>query len=338
MGDEHLYLIISILVMFIFCALRDVKIGTDTQTYVNTFLNSKTLMTTIGGEQKFEVGYILFVKFLRLFSDNPQVYIFATSLVTFIGTYVFIEKNCRGSYSLSILIFLAFLYYTYFSALRQSIALAIAVNSFPYICNRKWIKASLLIIIGATFHYTILVFLSFIPLSLLKWTRNKIILAVFLSVSAIVLFNQIVEIVLIFFPIYQRYWDSGMMKVEGSGGGTFAILVTIISIYAFIKLMRSRTVFPNEHERTLYIVALTGSIFCVFINILGMSYGIFSRITRYFIPFVIVLVVSIYKYYVKKYKTIFYFGVVFLMSAYFYVRMRGDIYQLIPYKFFFEGI
>ena len=336
--DNHIYLIVCISLMFLLCALRDQTIGTDTPTYISTFLNSSALMTTIGGENKFEIGYIIFVKFLRLFSDKPQVYIFATSLVGFVGTYIFIERNCKGSYSISILIFMAFLYYVYFSAIRQSMALAIAMNSFPYICNKKWVKASLLIILGASFHYTVLVLLVFIPLCLTKWTRNKIVLAVFLSVGAILLFDRIVDIVLMFFPIYRRYWESGMMRVGGTHGGLFAKLAAAISIYAFIKLMRNRNVFPDRQEEIHYIVALTGSVFCVFVNILGMSNGIFSRITRFFIPFVMVLTVSTYEYYVKKYKVIFYFGIVFLTGTYFYVRMKGDIYQIIPYKFCFEGI
>ena len=251
-------------------------------------------MRVINGENKFEIGYILFVKLLRMFTNDPQAYIFATALITFVGTYIFINQNCKGSYSLSLLIFLALLYYTYFSAIRQSIAMAIAINSFPYICDKKWIKASLLILLAATFHDTALVLLVFVPFSLTKWTKKKVVGALFLSLIGVLLFNQIIEFALRFFPIYERYLDSGMMKQYESHRGTFAILVAAICIFSFAKLLRGKNEFPDEKERTKLITALTGAVFCIFINILGLKRGVFSRMTRYFIPSVIILTTYTY--------------------------------------------
>lgn len=333
-----IYLTVSIIILFVICALRDVSIGVDTKNYVNTFLNKGMLATLIDGESKFEIGYIFYINFLRTFTDNPQVYIFITSLILFVGTYIFVKNNCTGSYSLSIVIFMAFLYYTYFSAIRQSIALVIAINSFNYIYNRQWLKASSLIILAGSFHYTALVLLAFIPLSLTKWTKKKILIAFAASVIAVFLFDRIVEFVIQIFPIYRRYWDSGMMQADDSNGGTFAFLVMSICIFAFINLLKNKDKLLSDQERAFYISALTGSIFCVFINVLGLSQGIFSRMSRYFIPYVIVLTASTYKIYIKKYRIFFYIGVVFLMGSYFYLRMRSNIYQIIPYKFFFGGI
>lgn len=335
--SEHLYLVSCMTVMFAICALRDITVGVDTKIYVDSFLDDKVLLETVAGSNKFEIGYRLFIAFLRLFSNDPHVFVFASSLVMFVGTYSFIEKNCKGSYCLSLLIFSAFIYYSYFSAIRQSIAMAIAINSFGYICDRKWVKAILLIILGAVFHYTALILLAFIPLILTKWTKRKVAFALLLSVIATVFFNQIIEFIIQFFPVYGRYWNSGMMKSEETNGGSFVTLIIILSAFSLFNLTRNGNRLPTAQERTRYIVALVGTVFCVFINILGMSQGIFSRMTRYFVPFVMVLTVSTYKYYMKKFRMPYFLGVALIMGAYFYVRMDIDVYQIIPYSFFFGG-
>ena len=338
MNIANIYLVFSTVLLFLICALRDVSVGVDTKDYVNTFLNKNALEIIIGDTNKFEIGYKFYIKFLRAFTDDPQIFVFITSLILFGGTYIFIWKNCIGSYGLSIAMFMAFLYYTYFSAIRQSIALVIAINSFNYIYNRKWVKALLLIILAALFHYTALVLLAFVPLSFTKWTRKKVLMAFGASFIAILLFDQIVEFILRIFPIYGRYWNSGMLKADESSRGTFALLVAAICICAFANLFKKEETFSNNQERAFYITALTGSIFCLFINILGLGQGVFSRMTRYFIPFVIVLTVNMYRIYIKKYRIFFYLGITCVTGVFFYSKMKNNIYQIIPYKFFFGGI
>ena len=333
---ERLYLVISITVMFLLCALRDGSIGVDTETYLDTFLYQDILMSTVNGNNKFEFGYRLFIDFLRLFTDNPQVYIFATSLIMCTGMYIFIERYCKENYCLSILIFMAFIYYSFFSAIRQSMALSIAINSFGYIGDRKWIKAILLILLGGSFHYTALLLLAFIPFTFTQWTKRKIILALLGSVAVAFMFNRLVELVIGMFPIYDRYWNSDMMQAEKANSGTFVALITALCIFSLINLIIKKERFTKQQERSYYIAALIGTIFCITINILGMNQGIFSRMTRYFIPFVMVLTVSTCKYYIKKYLPIFCLGMAFLMGVYFYVKMNSNIYQIIPYRFFFE--
>lgn len=332
-----IYLFLCCMVMDLLCGLRSVDIGTDTKTYVDSFLNSNTLNTTINGERKFELGYILFVNILRRFTDNIHVFIFIVSLISFIGIYLFIKNNCESSYSISILIYVALLYYTNFSAMRQGIALAIAINSVGYIRKKQLIPAMILILIGGMFHFTALVLLVFLPLSLSKWTSRKVIEAIILSFVGIGFFEIIVGIILHFFPIYARYWNAGMMTKEGTASvGVFAIFVALVCICAIMQLIRSKSELGDEEKRNSYIIALVGSIFCLAINLLGRKYGIFSRMTRFFIPFVMVLISDICGYFMKKNKVCCCFIIAVMMGIYFFVIIKGNSYQIIPYKFFWR--
>lgn len=337
-NTEKIYVFVAFFIMTIMCGLRSMNVGTDTRTYVNIFLNPSLLNSVVsGGINKFEFGYIYYVQLLRLISNDPQFFIFVTALITFWCTYIFVIRNCESCYSLAVIIYMSFLYYTNFSALRQSIALAIAINSIEFIRKRQLLKASILIILGGSFHYTAFILFVFIPLSLTEWTKKKVTMAVCLSIGGLLLFDQLISIVLRFFPVYARYWESGMMSEDDlSKIGVFAILILIVCIYSIVKLFTQDNVFLNEIEKKEYIIALSGSIFCLVINIIGRQNGIFSRMSRYFIPYVIILIGYLYKYYFKKMKILFYLLVIAIMGGYFYLRMKNNLYQIIPYEFFWS--
>lgn len=337
-NTEKLYVFAAFFIMTMICGLRSINVGSDTRTYVNTFLNPSLLNSVVAdGSSKFELGYVCYVRLLRLISDNPQVFVFVTSLIIFVCTYIFVIRNCESCYSLAVIIYISLLYYTNFSALRQCIALAIAINSVEFIRKKQLLKASVLIILGGIFHYTAFVLFAFIPLSLTEWTKKKVIIATILSICGTLLFDKLILIVLRFFPVYMRYWEIGMMADDNvSGIGFFTIFVLIICLYSTIKLFTQDNVFLNKIEKKEYIIALSGSIFCLFINIIGRQYGIFSRMTRFFIPYIIIIVGYLYKYYFKRLRILFYLIVVIIMGGYFYIRMENNLYQIIPYNFFWS--
>ena len=187
---------------------------------------------TIDGGEKFELGYKLLVHIIRRFSLNPQVYIIVVTIIIFGGMYKFIKDNCKGYFSVAIVIYIGLLYYTNFSAIRQCIALAFAVNSYTFLKKRKWVQASIIIIVAGLFHTTAWILLIFIPLSFTEWTRKKIVIAILGSSIGILLFEKVVDIVIKILPVYARYWNGAAMDSSGSSIGIFAILVGFLCVVA----------------------------------------------------------------------------------------------------------
>lgn len=375
MPADRAALIVCLIPLFLICGLRAETVGLDTDNYVDSFLDPAVLDRTVGGEAKFELGYTLFVKLIRLFSDNPNVFIFATAVVIFAGLYLFIRNNCTGHYGIALLVYVAFLYYVDFSAIRQAMGISIAINCVPFLRKRQWIPAVLVILLGAMFHTTALLLLVMVPFVFVSWNKTAVVIAAALAVAGSLLFEPIVGVVLHFFPIYERYWNSEMM--EGSGGvGMFAILVSALSAFAALMLFTGKAEFKKTFRRNEFVIALIGSIFTIAINLLGRKYGIFSRMTRYFIPFVMILGADICRccipnqYFdidfvcgilkrckldkycnLEKYKDrerypvlakcrirmrdIYYLAVAGMMGIYFYTIMRVNLYGIIPYSFFF---
>ncbi len=350
----RLYLAISMGLMLFVCGCRDLSVGTDTDNYVDSFENSAILNRTVNGESKFELGYVLLVKAILLFTDSSQVFIFMLTLVMFIGTYIFLYNNCSGSIYCSVLVYLPFLYYINFSAIRQALALAIAANCLQYINRKQWLIAAAVIGLGGLFHSTVLVLMILIPISMVKITEKNIKYVVALCICGVILFERLLQIVFRIFPIYARSWGSDMRDGNGkSSVGVFALMGGFVCVYSYYiasskkndssillldkiykMVFRCKTT-PSESQRRGYIIALIGTIFCLTINLLGRQYGIFSRLARYFIPFFIVLVCENYRYYVKQ-KKLVYCAIAVLMGVYFYIIMRANVYKIIPYRFFFQ--
>lgn len=374
-GWDKIYLVAFSVILLLLCGLRSSEIGVDTGTYVSTFMIPEALESSVDGNTKYEIGYVLFVKLLRLFTKHHQVYIFATALVMIVGLYYFVRENCSGQYGIALMVYVAFLYYVDFSAIRQAMALSIAINSLQFLKKKKWVPALLIILLGASFQKTALLLLVMVPFIITTREKLKVVIAVALSVVGVLIFEPLVELLLKIFPIYERYWNSEMM--EGTGGvGVFAIMVSVLCVIAAGTLFADRVRFRNPIHRNRFVLALIGSIFTVTINLLGRQYGIFSRMTRYFIPYVMVLAVEIYRCCVPKLeldihwvcnllrrlkldgvikleqfrdearypalsvyrvhlKDLYYWLITAMMGIYFYTIMRGNLYLIIPYRFFF---
>lgn len=375
-STDKLYLAGCLFAMFVVCAFRSLSVGYDTDNYVIMFWHPEILNEQIDGADKYEIGYVLLVKFLRLFGDHALIYLVGTSLIVFIGIYLFIRNNCKGNYAVALMVFTAFLYYITFSAIRQAIALAIVTNSIYFLKKRKWIPAILLIIAGAFFHMTALLLLVVVAFSLIPSDKIKIIASAIASVLGIVLFKPLVKLVVKIFPIYARYLNSELMSGEG-GIGVFSIIVMALVAFAAYMLFSGKAKFESDEQRSQMVVALLGSIFAIAVNLLGRQYGIFSRMTRYFIPFIIVLASDVYATSVpavyfdikficgllktcklnkliklekftdeKKYprlakcripmKTLCYLGIACLMGAYLFIIIKQNVLGILPYSFYSE--
>ncbi len=351
---ENTYLIFSLTLMGGVCGCRDLSVGTDTHNYVDSFEKSYVLDRTVDGESKFELGYRILVKVIAYFTDSPQIFIFILTLIMFIGTYIFLYNNCSGSVCCSVLVYLPFLYYINYSAIRQAIALAIGINCFQYIKRKQWLIALAVVGLGGLFHSTALVLIILIPISMIKVDEKNIKHVIILCIFGTILFEKLVQILFNFFPIYERYWNSDMMSGDGkSSVGIFAIMVGSICACSYYYVYKNdggkngqilskiyKIIFncndtSFEMQKRGYIIALIGTIFCLTINLLGREYGIFSRLARYFIPFFIVLISENYRYYIKQ-KQFFYCALSILMGFYFYIIMHANVYKIIPYRFFFQ--
>lgn len=162
------YLFIVFLVLVIVSGLREYTVGADTKNYVAMF-NSVNSVGAISA--RIEGGFVYYLKFLRLLSDDPRVLLFASASICVGVACVFIYKLSKAPIMSAELYVLMGGYFTQMNAMRQSIALAITEIAFLIILLNKdnllWKKvlSGLFIVLAASFHTVAII--AFIPYALM---------------------------------------------------------------------------------------------------------------------------------------------------------------------------
>lgn len=223
----------------------------------------------------FEIGFVLFNKFLSFLCDRHQTLLLGCSLVSIAPVGYYISRNSRNAL-LSMLLYLAMPFFTsaYFSAIRQGIAIGIVVFSYDLVRRRKLLPFLAAILLAATFHKSAVVCLIAYPAYHLRISRKD---SIVLGVGVLALI-YVVRMPL-FTILSKLLRDSSL--VDNNGAINYFLFLT--AVYTLCA------VFCNEEDREM----------CGLRNLLWLGCasqafaGLFStagRITWYFLPSLLVLV------------------------------------------------
>ena len=279
---KGLFLFICFFQMFLIQALRATYVGSDTIQYVeiyNKFGNSQYYKYKL---THYEIGVQALIKLLYKFGFDAQFMLAAMSAIIMIGFAVYIYYNSENLF-ISTFIFATLFYPNSFNVVRQYISMAIALNSFYFFNNHKYIKGVLLVIIASLFHTSILLLL--IPQSLGIIKNKKFIR------NTLILFNSFVLIFGTFFSNYilSHVHNSYYSASEFVKNDIFSLTTFLTFIYALIfyyySVKRSNEKVENVLNVYTY-VALSNLAF----GILYLKNEIFSRFVELFNSHLIVSV------------------------------------------------
>lgn len=147
------YTSLVFIILFLISALRSFDVGTDTISYVQGYINPRISI------QNRNIGYNLFVDFLRYFSTEPRFFLISVSLITQVFIFLAIIKFTR--YPLFGIILYGLIFYCLsLNILRQFIVTSLFYYfGIPLIQNRKLIHYALLIALLFTIHELSLILL-----------------------------------------------------------------------------------------------------------------------------------------------------------------------------------
>lgn len=87
---KNLFIILIILLISFTISIRDENVALDTSVYVKLFLKDDFSAFYYAGV--YDIGYILFNKFVRLYTDNYHIFLFFITLIHLILIY-FLYKS-----------------------------------------------------------------------------------------------------------------------------------------------------------------------------------------------------------------------------------------------------
>jgi hypothetical protein len=313
----------SVLIFIMFCQLlfltvfKDNRIFKDLWAYLIGFNYSKLIdwsrikdIDSAAGYLNYELGWRYYVKTLSSLSDNEGLLIFITGIIILYSYLILIKKHSTIPW-ISVFLFIAIVFYNSLFVLRQNLAIAICIFSFPFIVERKLWKFLLIIIFASLFHNTAIIFaiLYFLyPLKLNKKMFSIMLVGGFLFNY---LFTQLIEIAITYFPEYAIYYN------QGNSANIIPYLISF-SVLSFIYFQFYPIKKFQQYEKLFFIMIFIVTLFDL--SRVSLSTGIIARLSGYFFPAIIILLPNA----INNIKTpiIKYMSISTIVSLYFLMMIR----------------
>ena len=272
---KRLFSIVGLLIPIIMFGLR-YNVGADYESYINLY--NKYCNATLNYlifTRKFEIGFSLVMKIAYIFKC-PQLIFIAFSTSTLIILYRNIANN-KEKCSISLAWFLVLFLYSAstLNIIRQMLAVAIVMNSYKYVWERRPIRFFITVLLATMFHITALLFL---PCYFINYKNNskkqKILrMGIILIVLLIVIFFNNFMGILTGIDSFERY--KGYTKNIESNNYKF--LVKLLVLGAIIPF-RKRLYQYNEKNKLYYFLLIID----VILYATGFISPFIKRITLYF--------------------------------------------------------
>lgn len=319
------------LVLFALSACR-LNVGNDYAKYVEFMhlVNCDSYVPT-------EIGFNLLVKLIYGISGYENyllvfaVYAFATVLVFLLAIY-----DLSDEFPLSFFLFMMLGYYFQtFSTVRYYLALAIALYSMKFVLRRQWGRFIVLILLGSTFHKSLLVVIPLYFLAALPWKKWQLAVAALFCSTFIFLQDFYLKVVVFLYPTYE---DTEYLE----GGTSYINILRCAAVLLFAGIVlwmqkRQGTMCGMEHDRFrfyfyLNLGALVLYVFCSFLPII-------SRIGYYLtVSHILFLPMLLKQIKDAKWRRLFRVGILLAAVLYFIMYMSragNDGVLILPYRTFF---
>ena len=322
------------LILFALSACR-LNVGNDYAKYVEFMhlVNCDAYVPT-------EIGFNLLVKLIYGLSGYENyllvfaVYAFVTILVFLLAMY---EQS--DDFPLTFFLFMSLGYYFQtFSTVRYYLALALALYSMKFVLRRQWLRFVVLILLGSTFHKSLLVVIPLYFLASLSWKKWQLAVGALFCTTFLFCRDFYLKVVVLLYPTYE---DTEYLE----GGTSYINILRCAAVLIFAGLvcyMQRRE--TGEREAAdgddmrfgfyfyLNLGALALYVFCSFLPIISRI-GYYLTVSHIlFLPMLLGRVEN------KRWRKLFRFGILLAAILYFVIymsRAEDDGTLILPYKTFF---
>lgn len=301
--------------------LRD-TIG-DTHAYMQSYVNGDHSLQNIDYTGDF--GFNIFQSLLFSISEDPQLLIFTTALITNALIVLTLYKYSRVI-EISLYVYITSgMYIVSMNGIRQFLAAAIIFSVTKYILNGDWKKYLLVVLIASTFHKTALILIPIYFIVRRKaWTKDTLIL-LFVGVIITAGFNQFYDL------LFTVIGDSQYSNYENYSDGGSSVLRVVVNSVPLVIAYMGRDKLRNMWPKSDYIVnlSLLGTLFLI----IATQNWIFARFNIYFGLYNLILISWIFKLYSKQNSRLIYFTLIVCYFLYFYYEqvMSMELFYRSPF-------
>lgn len=319
-----------ILILVFVCGLRTRY--NDTGNYIEGFLNGPALDTVIGQELTLGdcPGFVYLQAAARTVTDNPHLFIMLCALLSIAPVLLFVKLYSSDFFMSSFLYVTSGYFLFSLAAIKQSIAIAIAIWAIPLYHKKKYFLAVLIVLLAALFHPYVLLYLALPLLTGKPWGINTLFIALVIGGVAI-FFQPSLQMML---GLAESLGDDfSEESFVGAGINIFRVLVYAMTpLLSLIFLDRVRQD-EDKHQHTFINVA----ILCfgiMFLALFGTA-NLIGRVALYF-SFALMLSLPYIFNRLEKKSGMALSGIAMIMYFAYYLYANRDIVygQISPEEFF----
>lgn len=257
-----------------------------------------------------DIGFGILQMFLKLYSDDPQIMILTTALITNVLIVSVLSKYSR-LFELSTYVYITGgLFLISMNGIRQVLAAAIIFTGTKYLINGNWLMYFFIVLLASTFHQSAIVLIPIYFLVRYKaWSKATYIL-LFFSIVIVIGFDQFSS--LLFSAIEDTQYGHYSNFQEGGANVIRVAVDAAPLLIAYLGRDKLREIFPSGD----YIVnmALIGFVFMI----ISTQNWIFARFSIYFSLYQLILISWIVKLFNKKEQRFVYYALLICYFLYFY--------------------
>ncbi len=331
------------IILFLLSACR-LNVGNDYAKYVEFMhlVNCDAYVPT-------EIGFNLLVKLVYGLSGYEN-FLLVFACYSFVTVLFFLLAMYEQSdeFGLTFFLFMTLGYYFQtFSTVRYYLALAVALYSMKFVLRRQWGRFVILILLGSTFHKSLLVVIPLYFLASLAWKKWQLAVAALFCTTFLFLQDFYLKLVVFLYPTYE---DTEYLE----GGTSYISILRCAAVLLFAGIvygMRRREdtaekgkaggetsaeAFSWEQRFRFYcylnLGALVLYVFCSFLPIISRI-GYYLMVSQIlFLPMLLKAVPD------RRWRRLFRAGILLAAVLYFAMYLKkgaNDGVLILPYKTFF---
>lgn len=319
------FMTMLVIITFVVVAGLRRNIG-DTFFYMYTYtLNDFTWEYILSDK---DVGFGFLQMILKKISNDPQLLVFVTALITNALIVMVLYKYSR-LFELSIYVYITSgLYIVSMNGIRQFLAAAIVFAATKYIVEGNFKKYLLVITVASTIHMSAFILIPIYFIVRRKaWTAATFSLLA-LAILIVIGYNQLSGI--LFAALEDTQYSAYKDASEGGANMIRVIVNAVPLLLAFLGRHKLREIFPNSD----YIVNM--SILSAVFMVIASQNWIFARFNIYFGLYNLILISWVVKLFADKYQKLIYYGMIVCYFLYFYYEnavVLGIVYKSNYFQF-----
>ncbi|MCM3650428.1 EpsG family protein [Metabacillus litoralis] len=299
-------LIIAICLLFVVSGLRN-NIG-DTYFYMKSYAEIDFTWEHVLSNK--DPGFGILQMFLQTISEDPQILIFVTALITNLLIGITLYKYSR-MIELSFYVYItAGMFIVSMNGVRQFLAASIIFIATKYIVNGDFKKYALLVILASTIHQSALIL---IPIYFIvrreAWTKITFLLFA-LAVVIVIGFNQFSE--LLFASLEDTQYSNYSTFDEGGASSIRVLVESVPVIIAFLGREKLRKLWPKSD------IIVNLAVINLIFMIIATQNWIFARFNIYFSLYNLILISWIIYLFKENSRKFVYYGLLVCYLLYFY--------------------